>query len=290
MALALAEPTLRLREFFRNAVLRGWAAVDPDAALAFAMHLSGTDNRPAITAVLVGAAQTPENAIRLAGQLTLDGSPLAKEYGVMAIAALGEAGAFAAAARFAADGPLASRDEWLNEAFARWSQHDPEAALRAFEGLTDAAKRGDALQGLVNGWAEANPVGLAEYALRLPAGAERALALARALPSWVDRDPVAASAWLNNRGPDPGLDVGLSTVAMMPNLIAHRPEVAVEWAQAITDPSIRAGALQSIADQWAREKPGALQQWLERNPNLPAPDRQALLQGATNTATGGGSP
>ncbi len=288
MARALAEPNLRLRELFRNAVLRGWASTAPDAALEFAMHLSETDNRPAIRAVLVGASEIPENALRLARYLTSGDSPLAKEYGLLAIAALSESGEFESATRFAAGGPADLCDEWLNEAFSQWSEHDPAAALRAFEGITNPEVRSRALQGLVNGWAEANPVGLAEYAWRLPAGADRALALGRALPNWVTLDPIAASEWLNSRGEDPNLDVGISSVAMMPSLVAHRPEVAVEWAQSITDVTMRAGALRSIAEQWSHDAPAAFRQWLERNPNLSTSDRQALADGAAPTLSTGG--
>jgi hypothetical protein len=290
LALALAEPNLRLREILRNAVLRGWASAAPDAALAFAMHLSDTDNRPAISAVLSGAAQNPDNAIHLARELTADGTPLAKEYGVMAVAALSEAGEFEAAARFAASGSATARDEWLNEAFSRWAEHDPEAALHAFDGMTDATARRDALQGLVNGWAEANPAGLAEYALRLPPGEDRALAFGRAMPNWVAHDPIAASEWLNSRGPDSNLDVGVSTVATMPNLIANRPEVAVEWAQSITDATMRSGALRSIAEQWSQEAPSAYQQWLDHKPDLSASDRQALAEGTVSTRRSDGTP
>ena len=264
MARALAEPNLRLRELLRNAVLRGWASTAPDAALAFAMHLSGTDNRPAICAVLGGAAQIPENALRLARYLTEGDAPLAKEYGLLAIAALSEAGEFESAARFAASGRADLSDEWLNEAFSQWSEHDPAAALRSFEGITNPEVRSRAMQGLVNGWAEANPVGLAEYAWRLPVSADRALALGRALPNWATRDPIAASEWLNSRGEDPNLDVGISSVAMMPDLIALRPEVAVEWAQSITDVTMRAGSLRSIAEQWSHDAPAAFRQWWGR--------------------------
>lgn len=280
MELAEAEPSLRLRELLRNAVLRGWSTMAPDAALAYAMKLPGTDNRPSVEAVLSGAARRPAEAIRIATQLSAANPTMAAEYGSTLIAALSEAGAFAEAAQFAAQDASANRAGWANEAFAQWARHQPEQALAALERLTDPTVRTEAFQGLVAGWAEANPRALAEYAMRLPAGDDRSVALGQALPQWTMRDPVSASQWLEHYDPDPGFDSGVMAIATMPALVERRPEVSVEWAQGIADPAMRAGTLKNIAEQWAKRDPVGFHRFLDANARLRADDRSALREGA----------
>ena len=276
MALAEAETNLRSRERLRQAALRGWAVSDPDAALAAAMKLPGVDNRAAIGAVLEGAADNPDVVIRLGRKISDGSDAVALDYGNLTIAALAENGHFEQALRFAMQGAPANRAQWLNEAFSGWARAQPAQAVAALDRVTDSALRHDALQGLIAGWAQSDPATLADYALRIPAGEDRALALGQTLTNWVLRDPAAASQWLSQRDPDPNLDGGLSSVATLPTLISQRPEVAVEWAQAISDLMQRQNTLRLIGEEWRRRSPAGLQQFLQANAALSAPDRNAL--------------
>jgi len=274
--LAAQEPNLRSRELLREAALRGWASVAPDAALGAAMKLPGLDNRAAIAAVLQGAADDPNAVIRLGRQITDGSDPVAVDYGILAISALAEHGYFETAARFAAETPGTNQARWLYEAFDAWAREQPSQALAAVDRIGDAAMRHEAVQGLVAGWAESDPASLADHALREPPGEDRTSALGTTLSNWVLREPAAASRWLAQRDPDPSLDGGLAAVAQMPALISQRPEVATEWAEAISDSQTRQATLRTILEEWRRRSPGSLQQFLQTNSRLSDSDRNTL--------------
>ena len=274
--LAAKERNLRARERLRQAALRGWAATAPDAALAAAMKLPAMDNRAAIEAVLQGAAANPATVLRLGRQIADGADPVALDYGSLAIAALADHGHFEDAVRFAADGPPSIRAQWLNAAFMAWAREQPDQAFAQLQHVTDPTLRHEALSGLVAGWADSDPGSLAEHALHEPAGDDRAQELSQTLMTWVLRDPAAASQWLSQRDADPALDSGLAAVALLPALVSQRPEVAVEWAQAISDSQQRQFALHTIGEDWRRRAPAALQQFLQRNSRLSESDRAAL--------------
>lgn len=280
MKLALAEPNFRLREILRNAALRGWASHAPEAALARAMTFPDTDIRSAIEAVINGAARETENALQLGRKLVAENPGLAADYGIIVITALSDRGDFAAAAKFAAESPAITRAAWLNTAFNQWALSQPEQALDACNQISDTSARSEALQGVIAGWAEANPAGLADYAMQMPEGEQRSMALGQALPRWVSRDPVEASKWLDHYDPDPSLDTGVMAIATMPALVKQRPEVSLEWAESIVEPSLRESTLKNLADQWARNDPSGFQRALAAQNRLRPEDRRALVEGA----------
>lgn len=248
MALALADEDPILRATFRDAVLRGWAAAFQDAAAAWAMALPPGDHHSALEAVFAGAARQPEQAAELGARLAAQDPTLAGDFGQLLITALADAGAFEAAARFASREDLENRPAWTNVAFFKWAARQPEQAVRAFETIADSAERRAALPGLLAGWSEVNPAASADYALQLPAGANRAETLAQVLPQWVSRDPLAASNWLvAHYLPGFEWDAAAAAAAVLPHLVGPRPEIALVWAESIADPDLREEALRTIA-------------------------------------------
>jgi hypothetical protein len=104
--------------------------------------------------------------------------------------------------------------------------------------------------------------------------------MSQALPQWVSRDPIAASEWMiNHYDPSPDSDAGVAAVAMMPNLLNRRPEIAVAWAESIAEPVLRANTLRSVAQQWAQQDSEACRRFIDSTPNLLANDRTALMDG-----------
>lgn len=247
MALALGEGDSVLRQEFRDAVLRGWASVDPDEAAAWAMALPDGEHHLALEPVFAGAARQPARAVALGGRLAARDPTLAGDFGQLLITALADAGELGAAARFAAEADSENLPALTNLAFAKWAAQQPEQALQAFDAIAAPEERQAAWQGLMSGWSEVNPAALADYLVRLPSGAARTEALAQVLPRWVGADPLAASHWWVEHFPAaPGLEGGVAAVIALPQLLGQRPELARVWAESIDDPDLRAAALQRI--------------------------------------------
>jgi hypothetical protein len=206
---------------------------------------------------------------------------LAGEYGQFLITGLTDAGEYDTAVRIAADDKTGHNDAWLNSAFAQWASYQPDQALAAFGKISDPQIRASAFQGMILGWAMANPADVASYAEHLAPGADRALAMSQALPQWASHDSLAASEWMiNHFEPSADLDAGIAAVATMPNLLDQRPEIAVGWAENIIEPVLRANTLRMIAQSWAQQDSAAIQRFAASTPNLLATDRKSLMDGS----------
>ncbi len=279
-ALALGEANVMLRERLLLAVLKGWAAVAPEQAADWALALPLSDLRPALVAVFSGAVEHPEAAAELGKKLCAQIPAEAGDYGRLLISALTESGAYETAAHFAQESETEHGPAWLNAAYYQWAMRQPESALKAFGAIADPVTRNHAFLGLTAGWAEANPAALANYAVKLPAGSERADALGQMLSQWATRDPLTASEWmLKNLNPSTDLDSGVAAVASLPSLVSQRPEIAIGWAESIADPTLRASTLTAVARLWSERDPDGARRYLQSASSLSAEEREALTRG-----------
>jgi hypothetical protein len=273
LALVAAEKSWRVREVLRDACVRGWASVAPDAAGDWVLALRPDERHGATSALFEGAAQQPDKAVALTAHLIAADPTSASEYGHIAIDALGRAGAFQTATALAAQ--LATTDaSLLTTAYLQWGERNPDAALASMQTLADPTARRSALEGVMNGWASADPEQLARRAFEFPSE-DRTVALSAALSRWAERDPVAAAAWIEANDPGKEADDGIVTVSLQSSLAISSPETALRWAGLIIDRSKRTNAQQAILTQWASRSPAAARQYAESlsNPD----DRSAAL-------------
>lgn len=270
LALSLAEGNWLVRDQLRNAALRGWGAVAPDAASAWAMgqKLDG-DRLQSVNAVLTGAAEQPDAAVRVALRLCAQDPVFAGDFGHTVVNAIVEkTGAFEAAARFAIAATMVDRQSFLlDSAFYQWAQHEPDRARAAFNQISDPQVRGAALKGVIHGWADSDPQRLADFAQALPPGEDRSRAFAVALPHWVGKDPEAVLQWVGQLDPDPDFDKGFAALALLPSILQQRPAVAMELTENIVDSAQRTLTRQNAFYQWALEDPAAARKYAEAHPN-----------------------
>jgi len=274
LELAAAETNWRLRDILRNAALRGWASVEPIAAANHALTIRPEERRSAVEAVMQGAAANPPEAVKTALHLCKSDTEAAGDYGHYTIAALVEVGAFNDAVQF---GNQVGTDKYpflLKSAFFQWSRNQPQEALAAVDSIKDPLVKAQAYGEAISGWAWADGKSVAEYALNLPAGCSRNDVLTEALPRWVEKDPVAATEWINKNDTGPEFDAGIEAVANLQSLIQTRPSNALELAGNISDSSRRAHAMRAIFRQWATTDVTAAKRYIDSTAN---PADRALL-------------
>ncbi|HEX2854534.1 MAG TPA: hypothetical protein VHO24_14990 [Opitutaceae bacterium] len=279
LRLAAAETnTVRALEL-RHRVLRIWAAKNPEAAAAWANALPNGEWQPALAAVFVGAAENPDEAMRVARALCAENPSQAGDYGQILIMSLATVGAYETGARFAlATGEdVEHRAAWLHTAFFHYGMHQPTAALTLIERLGASSVSSVTFQGAISGWAATNPAQAANYAIGLAPGPDRTFALSETLPQWVSRDAVKAAAWILQFDPISDMDAGAAAVASQSGLVQQQPDAAFRWAASIAEPTLRANTLRSLALQCAPQNAGAIRDFLRRIPDLPESDRSALL-------------
>lgn len=277
LALAEAEANWLARDGLREAALRGWASVEPDAAADWAMEQPVLGERmKCVSAVLAGATAQPAEALRVGLRLCAADPEPAGFYGHMLINALVErAGDFDAAMRFATSATMVDRQSFLlDSAFYQWARHDPDRAFAQLSSIADPAIRESALKGLIAGRSDFDPQNFADFATKLPAGADRTQSLAISLQRWADKDPQAALQWINRADPDPDFDPGIAALAQSPTLIAAQPEIALELTDSICDTTKRILAKSRVFFEWALRDPVAARRYAE---SVEHPDTRATL-------------
>lgn len=270
LALALGEANWLVRDQLRDAALRGWAAVAPDDAANWAMTQTILGERMrCVSAVLTGAVENPEAAVRVGLHLCAADPQPGGDYGHALINALvDKAGAFDVAVQFATSASMVDRQSYLlDSAYYQWAQHEPDRALAQLANIADPKIRASALKGIVEGCSTANPEKLADYAQRLPEGEDRSQVLGIALPQWVGKNPEAALQWINRSDPHPDYDKGVAALALLPSLLENRPEVAMELTDSICDTARRTLTKSNAFYQWARNDPAAARKYAEATQN-----------------------
>jgi hypothetical protein len=279
LALALAEENWLARDQLRAAALQGWGATAPDDAAAWAMSQPVLGERMfCVEAVLTGAAEHPNEAVRVALQLCTNDPVAAGDYGHTVINALVEkSGDFDAARRFATAATMVDRQTFLlDSAYYQWAQHQPDRALSELAAIQDPRIRSAAMKGVVAGFSDSNPQKLADYAQALPPGQDRSDILRVALPEWVGKDPAAALQWTSRVDPDPDFDKGISTLALLPTLIEKSPQVAMELTESICDSAQRTLTRSNVFFRWAQQDFTAARTYAEATQNVEY--RESMMQ------------
>ncbi|HEX3728870.1 MAG TPA: hypothetical protein VHV47_03635 [Opitutaceae bacterium] len=277
MGLAQSEHNLVLRQELEQAALRGWAKTAPGDAIKWAFGLSNvSDRNQAVIEIFKGAvAANPAMAIQ-AAQANFSADPgNAGDYGNDLIEALVGAGHSTEALQFAASGDSRLRPDWTTHAYELWAQLQPQEAANDAAALSDPEARSAALHGVVGGWSQADPGGLTQFLAQMPPDADRAQMLGQSLQAWVKTDLPAASEWINNSAGGPDLDKGVAAVASLDSI---KPDVAVSWAESISDGPLRSSTLADVLRNWAQTDYAAAQQYFQKTGDLQPDDRQRVAQ------------
>jgi hypothetical protein len=273
-----------LRDIFVQAVLRGWAQSSPTDAAHYALKLPTPSACEAgLNSVFSGAvAANPQEALRT-GQLLIQERPgEAVGIGGHLIDALCQTGDFRTATEFAAAGSDTTRPFWMGAAYSKWAAFQPDAAAQAAASIADPTLRSQALHGVVGGWSMADPASLVKYVTHLPPDADKSSMVSQALQRWARVSPAAAADWLNNNEGGPEMDHGIASVATMEAL---KPDVAVSWAESISNPKLRSETLVSVLRSWATVDLAATKSYFEKSKDLLPEDRSEIV-GVITTLSG----
>lgn len=277
--LARSEANPQFRRQLLESAFCGWGRVDADAAAEwiFSQPKNSIDVTAAVAATLKGAAENPDAAVSVARRLIQRDPDDARGFGDALIYALGENGNFQRAADFAASGSDNSRAEWLASAYGNWANYQPQAAAQSAMQLENADMRCAAIDAVIPAWAQTDPKDLAEFARNyLPEGDQKTRALSDALISWAASNTADAANWINSIGPVPELDQGEAAIATQQNVM-KQPDVALQWAEVISDLNLRSRTITAIVETWALSDRAAAMSFLETSTDVLPEDRANLL-------------
>jgi hypothetical protein len=279
IAIARAETNPRLRSQLLEASFTGWGKTDPNTAADWilAQPAGSLDTGTAITALLKGAVQNPDVAVQLTQRLNQANPDQARDTGDALIYALGQNGGFQRAADFAAAASGDLRTEWLAAAYGNWSNFQPQNAAASAMQISDADVRTSAIDAVIPGWQQTDPKGLADFSMNnLSDGDQKTRALTAALASWAGNNAGDAATWLNQFGPAPEFDQGEAAIATQQQVM-QQPDLALSWAQNITDPNLRSRTISAIVETWTLSNPSAALNFAQTTGDLQPDDRNSLL-------------
>jgi hypothetical protein len=188
-----------------------------------------------------------------------------------------------------------ARLQALDGFYSEWGRTDPSGALGEAARLT-GGDRNAALTGLVNSWAGEDPTSVLQWGIGGANGFDEARDLAvqsgiRGIayvdPSeaarqvatvppdlqasansalvevWSELDAESAAAWLSSKPKGPTIDGAAGRLAM--SLVREDPEMAMEWALAISAPESRNETAREVARQWKQRNPDAARAYSSKN-------------------------
>lgn len=262
-----------------ESLMSGWAAVDPDGAIAMLANLPEdlTEEKERLEGGLVaGLADRDQKQAAAYVQAMADAGNenAARFMGIVVGEVMRESGYEQASVwvEGLADGPLKGRA--MDRVAGRYVRENPIAASVWIEQFAGEEYAAEAVREVGSEWAERDPDSAVSWLDRLPEGDGQKAALNSAFDDWEDKDPVAAGTYLVNMPSSPKRDSAISGFAV--GLAAQEPETAIAWANEISDPQLRERSLTRSGQIFFSRNPEAAKAWLATS-GLPA-NLQAEIQ------------
>lgn len=167
------------------------------------------------------------------------------------------------------------RQKVLSSLTATWAQLDARAAAEyVLFRLPPGATQEQAAISVVSAWAAQDPRAAAQWLEHFPTGPLRSYAMENLIYPWANSDPAAAIAWLARVPAGPTRDAALN--AGFGRLIDAKPDLAAQWAVAISDEKLRVQKSEQAARAWLASDAPAARHWIVAS-SLPLAVKQQLL-------------
>ncbi|MEY2879359.1 MAG: hypothetical protein RLZZ15_1739, partial [Verrucomicrobiota bacterium] len=180
--------------------------------------------------------------------------------------------------------PGAARQAATRAIAENWGRTDFQTARHWAESLPDPEERGDTLKHVAVGWSRLDPRAALEWLAALPDSDESSFGV---FHRWAWKKPTEAWRWMRAQPPsalqEKALRLSMSNYrfpseadarkffgelsterlrlaavqAVANFLAAENPEAAIEWAEALLEPDVRARALGIVGTVWLRSDPRA---------------------------------
>lgn len=154
----------------------------------------------------------------------------------------------------------------------------PEAAVREWKNLADAASREAAIGPIVQSWARTDPASALRWGTEqlLVAGQVTANWQSQPLQIWAKQNPAAVRHWLQGQT---NAQLERSLLGFDGGIGRHLPPAsAADLYAQIRNPEIRAELITKHLRDWLAEDPSAARMWLENHDTLTPEQTAALLQ------------
>ena len=269
-ALAYADSSLDAkseRRFGISEVLAGWANRDPEGAIAWAKANNSNDkpeDNPLLLGVVKGLA---ESNIDAANKIFRDLPPGSAKWQASTFLAqkysdIGIREAIEWADKFPKDDPR-MRSTILGQLGAKLARQDIEATAKWVESLKDDKASFTVMNNLLTQWVTKDASSAARWVSKIPEDEKKFEGMKQLTSRWSLSDPISTAEWLNTFPPSPKMD---PVVNEFVNRICTRdPEGAAGWALSITDQTTKRKAVSKAIGAWTRIDPEKAEAWKTAN-------------------------
>ena len=140
---------------------------------------------------------------------------------------------------------------------------DPAEAANWATALPSGEMQDAAIRRVAEEYAEDDPVAAVDWANTLPQGNGKNRAMRESFSEWARDNPQAAADRLGSMSASPERDS--ATYGYATRVAWENPAAAVEWANTISDEGTRANALMETGRAYFRKDPEAAKQWLSNS-------------------------
>ena len=140
---------------------------------------------------------------------------------------------------------------------------NPAEAANWATALPSGEMQDAAIRRVAEEYAEDNPVAALDWANTLPEGNSKNRAMRESFSEWARENPQAAAERLGSMNVSPERDS--ATYGYATRVAWENPAAAVEWANTISDEGTRANALMETGRAYFRKDPEAAKQWLSNS-------------------------
>ena len=252
-----------------------WAKQDSDAALAWATSLPDEVKGDAMNNIVEQlTAQDPLEAAKVA--MGFDGEQ--RERSLRTIADQWSRNSPEDAVKWAESLTVEGKTQALEEAVESWVGKDTDAAV-AYMAKMDQGERDQIMKEVVEQWgrkgAEAQPAA-AEWVASQPDGDGKVDATGEIVGQWMRSDAEAASTWLGEQPEGDAKDRGIEAL-LRDRSVREDPEVAVAWADSISNDERRSEQVERSARSWLASDREAALEYLEQSNSLSAEKKTELI-------------
>ena len=259
------------RRFGLSEALAGWAGKDPQAALNWANQNNlgkPQGDNPFILGVIKGIA---ENDLNEANRMLVNLPPgnarwQSATFLAQEFAKKSTDEAVAWAKQFPNDDPHL-RETILGQIGAKLARQDLKGTASWVETMNADSGNQRIIDNLLTQWVSQSPQDASAWVAELSNPDNRQYAMKQLAARWSLVDPVSTAEWLNDFPPSASLDPVVGE--FVDRISARDPEGAAGWALSIVEPEARKKAIDKIMRTWKEIDPERSEAWIQENPQNP---------------------
>ena len=250
-----------------------WAKSNPEAALAWAQTLKGTDKDQAMAAVVREMAMTsPQKAVQLAA--TMEGEARTTAYD--SIASQWGAKNFTEAEAWIKSLPADQQDAAMASAIRSLASKDPQLASQKVAAMADGDAKSRAISEIVDSWSRENPKDAAAW-LTTQGTDTNSRAMRDLIGNWARQDDAGALAYLTAQPAGEARDQ--ATQSYVWSNRSSDPKAVIGLAESITDENDRQRAVGVAAMQWMRTDPESAKAYIQTSTAISDEVKQRIQEG-----------